>query len=157
MLVHGVQIGSHSWDDHGDVKGGMIKHCGEVDLPVAGLLTDLKQRGLLDETLVVWSSEMGRTPFVNGKLGDKPGRDHNGHALCMWMAGGDVKAGATAGATDEFSLRSVGEPIHIRDVHATLLNLLGLDDERLTYLYGGRLRRLTDIGGQVLKDILATA
>jgi hypothetical protein len=155
LLVHGVQIGSHSWDDHGDVKGGMIKHCGEVDLAVAGLLAHLKQRGLLDETLVVWSSEMGRTPFVNGKLGDKPGRDHNGHALCMWMAGGDVSGGATAGQTDEFSLRSFGDPIHIRDVHATLLNLMGLDDERLTYLYGGRIRKLTDIGGKVLKQIIA--
>jgi hypothetical protein len=155
LLVQGVQIGSHSWDDHGDVKGGMIKHCREVDLPVAGLLADLKQRGLLDETLVVWSSEMGRTPFVNGKLGEKPGRDHNGHALCMWMAGGDVRGGATAGETDEFSLRSAGDPIHIRDVHATLLNLMGLDDERLTYLYGGRIRKLTDIGGKVLGKIIA--
>ena len=98
---------------------------------------------------------MGRTPFINGKLGDKPGRDHNGHALCMWMAGGNVKGGGTAGETDEFSLRSVGEPIHIRDVHATLLHLLGLDDEQLTYHYAGRLRRLTDIGGKVLHEILA--
>lgn len=155
LLVHGVQIGSHSWDDHSDVKGGMIKHCGEVDQPVAGLLADLKQRGLLEETLVVWSSEMGRTPFVNGKLGDKPGRDHNGHALCMWMAGADVKGGATAGETDEFSLRSAGRPIPMRDVHATLLQLMGLDDERLTYLQGGRLRRLTDIGGKVLSQIIA--
>lgn len=155
MLVHGVQIGPHSWDDHGNVKGGMIKHCGEVDQPVAALLADLKQRGLLDETLVVWSSEMGRTPFVNGAVGDKPGRDHNGHALCMWMAGGGVKPGATAGETDEYSLRSVGEPIHIRDVHATLLRLLGLADDRLTYAYGGRLRRLTDIGGRVLREIIA--
>ena len=155
LLVHGVQIGPHSWDDHSDVKGGMIRHCGEVDQPVAGLLTDLKQRGLLEETLVVWSSEMGRTPFVNGKLGNKPGRDHNGHALCMWMAGGDVRGGATAGETDEFSLRSVGDPIHMRDVHATLLDLMGLDDEHLTYLYGGRLRKLTDIGGAVLTPIIA--
>ncbi len=155
LLVHGVQIGSHSWDDHADVHGGMIKHCGEVDLPVAGLLADLKQRGLLEETLVVWASEMGRTPFVNGKLGDKPGRDHNGQALCMWMAGGDVKGGATAGETDEFSLRSAGDPIHIRDVHATLLHLMGLDDERLVWLHAGRLRKLTDIGGRVLRDIVA--
>lgn len=154
LLVHGVQIGSHSWDDHGDVKGGMTKHCGEVDLPVAGLLADLKQRGLLEETLVVWSSEMGRTPFVNGKLGDKPGRDHNGHALCMWMAGGNVKGGSTAGETDDFSLRSVGNPIHIRDVHATLLHLMGIDDEHLTWLHAGRVRKLTDIGGQVLEQIL---
>lgn len=154
LLVHGVQIGSHSWDDHSDVKGGMIRHCGEVDQPVAALLADLKQRGLLDETLVVWASEMGRTPFVNGKLGDKPGRDHNGQALCMWMAGGDVRGGATAGETDEFSLRSVGAPIHMRDLHATILHLLGLDDSRLTWRHSGRLRKLTDIGGKVLHQIL---
>ncbi len=155
LLLHGVQIGAHSWDDHSNVKSGMIKHCGEVDLPVAGLLADLKQRGLLEETLVVWASEMGRTPFVNGGLSEKVGRDHNGYALCMWMAGGDVKGGATVGATDEFSLRAADEQIHIRDVHATLLNLLGLDDESLTYQSAGRIRRLTDIGGEVLKQIIA--
>ncbi len=155
LLLHGVQIGPHSWDDHSNVKEGMIKHCAEVDLPVAGLLTDLKRRGLLEETLVVWASEMGRTPFVNGGLGDKPGRDHNGQSLCMWMAGGDVKGGATAGETDEFSLHAAGEPIHIRDVHATLLSLMGLDEENLTYQYAGRIRRLTDIGGEVLEQIIA--
>jgi uncharacterized protein (DUF1501 family) len=154
LLVHGVQNGLSSWDHHGDVRGRMIRHCGEVDLPVAGLLEDLKSRGLLDETLVVWSSEMGRSPILNGKLGNKPGRDHNGYALCMWMAGGGVKGGATVGETDEFSLRSVGEGIHIRDVHATLLKLMGLDDESLTWLHAGRLRRLTDIGGQVLHEII---
>jgi uncharacterized protein (DUF1501 family) len=154
LLLHGVQIGKDSWDDHGNVKDGMIKHSREVDLPIAGLLADLKQRGLLDETLVVWASEMGRTSFVNGSVSDKVGRDHNGHALCMWMAGGDVKGGATAGATDDFSLCAVDEPIPIRDVHATLLNLLGLDDQNLTYHYAGRIRRLTDIHGQVLKQII---
>jgi len=108
------------------VKAGMIRHCREVDQPIAGLLTDLKQRGQLEETLVVWASEMGRTPFRNDGLGKNPGREHNSQALCMWMAGGDVKGGATAGETDDFSLRSVGEAIHIRDVHATLLHLMGL-------------------------------
>lgn len=154
MLVHGVQIGGASWDDHGNVKAGMIRHCREVDQPVAGLLTDLKQRGLLEETLVVWASEMGRTPFRNGGLGKTPGREHNSQALCMWMAGGDVKGGATAGETDDFSLRSVGEAIHIRDVHATLLNLMGLNDKALEYRHAGRLRKLTDIGGNVLKEII---
>jgi hypothetical protein len=154
LLIHGVQIGPHSWDDHGDVRGGMIRHCGEVDRPVAGLLTDLKQRGLLDETLVVWASEMGRTPFKNGELGNKPGREHNSHALTMWLAGGDVRGGATAGETDEFSLRSLGEPIPIRDVHATILDLMGLSDEDLRYLHAGRLRQLTDIGGVVLEDLI---
>ena len=155
LLLHGVQIGKDSWDDHGNVKDGMIKHSREVDLPVAGLLADLKQRGLLDETLVVWASEMGRTSFVNGTVDDKVGRDHNGHALCMWMAGGDVKGGTTAGATDDFSLCAAEDPIPIRDVHATLLNLLGLDDEHLSYHYAGRIRRLTDIRANVLKQIIA--
>lgn len=155
LLIHGVQIGRDSWDDHGNVEGGMRKHCQEVDKPVAGLLADLKQRGLLDETLVVWASEMGRTPFVNGKLGKTPGREHNSHSLTMWMAGGDVKGGATAGETDEFSLQSVDEPIPIRDVHATILNLMGLEDDELRYLHAGRMRQLTDIGGYVLDDIIA--
>jgi hypothetical protein len=154
LLVHGVQISGDSWDDHGNVEAGMRKHCREVDQPIAGLLSDLKQRGLLDETLVVWASEMGRTPFKNGDLGNNPGREHNSHALTMWMAGGDVKGGATAGETDEFSLQSIGDPIPIRDVHATILNLLGLDDDQLRYLHAGRLRQLTDIGGYVLDEII---
>jgi hypothetical protein len=155
LLIHGVQINSDSWDDHGNVQGGMIKHCREVDRPIAGLLSDLKQRGLLDETLVVWASEMGRTPFKNGSLGNKPGREHNSHALTMWMAGGNVKGGATAGETDEFSLRSIDEPIPIRDVHATILALLGLDDNLLRYHHAGRLRQLTDIGGHVLDGLIS--
>ena len=97
---------------------------------------------------------MGRTPFRNGGLGKTPGREHNSWNLVMWMAGGDVKGGSSAGVTDEFGLRGVGEEIHIRDVHATILDLMGLDDEQLRYLHAGRLRRLTDIGGRVLSDIL---
>ena len=155
LLIHGVQIGSHSWDDHGNVEKGMRKHSKEVDQPIGALLSDLKERGLLSETLVVWASEMGRTPFVNGQLNDNPGREHNSHALTMWMAGGDVKGGATAGETDEFSLRSIDEPIPVRNVHATILNLMGLDDDKLRYLYAGRLRQLTDIGGEVLDEIIA--
>ncbi len=155
LLIHGVQITRDSWDDHSNVEGGMIKHSREVDQPIAALLTDLKQRGLLDETLVVWASEMGRTPFKNGKLGSNPGRDHNAYALVMWMAGGDVKGGATAGETDEFGLRSVEDPIPIRNVHATLLDLMGLNDDDLRYLHAGRFRQLTDIGGEVLSEIIA--
>lgn len=155
LLVHGVQIGPSSWDDHGDVQGGMTRHSREVDQPIAALLTDLKQRGLLEETLVIWASEMGRTPFLNGAMSKTPGREHNSWNLVMWMAGGDVKGGSSAGETDEFGLRSTGEGIHIRDVHATILNLMGLDDEKLRYLYAGRLRQLTDIGGQVLQGIIA--
>jgi hypothetical protein len=156
MLVHGVQISATSWDDHGDVKGRMIRHGREVDQPVAALLTDLKQRDMLDETLVIWASEMGRTPFKNGGVGNKPGRDHNKYGLVMWMAGGNVRGGATAGATDDFSLRAAEEPIPIRNVHTTILNLMGLDDESLRYHHAGRLRRLTDIGGETLDQIIAT-
>ncbi|MEO2035520.1 MAG: DUF1501 domain-containing protein [Planctomycetaceae bacterium] len=155
LLVHGVQIGKHSWDDHGDVQGGMVRHSREVDRPVAALLADLEERGLLEETLVVWASEMGRTPFKNGTMGKKPGREHNSWNLVMWMAGGNIKGGATAGETDEFGLRSVNEEsIPIRDVHATILNLMGLDDDELRYRHAGRLRQLTDIGGYVLDDLI---
>lgn len=155
LLVHGVQIGQHSWDDHGDVEGGMMRHSKEVDQPIAALLTDLEERGLLDETLVVWASEMGRTPFRNGGMGKKPGREHNSWNLVMWLAGGDVKGGASAGVTDEFGLRAVdGHEIPIRDVHATILNLMGLDDDQLRYLHAGRLRQLTDIGGSVIDDVI---
>ncbi len=155
LLVHGVQIGTHSWDDHGAVENGMIKHCREVDQPVAALLSDLKQRGLLEETLVVWASEMGRTPFKNGKMTANPGRDHNSWALTMWMAGGGVKGGHTHGATDEFGFRAVEQPVHVHDLHATLLHLLGFDHERLTYRYAGRDFRLTDVHGKVVDRLLA--
>jgi len=153
LALHGA--GGDRWDDHGDVKGRIPKHCKEVDKPVAGLLEDLKARGLLGETLVVWASEMGRTPFDNNLVTDKPGRDHNQYGLCVWMAGGGVKAGATFGETDELSVRAAGEPIPVRDVHATLLRLLGLDQERLTYLHAGRYKKLTDIGGRVIREIVA--
>lgn len=155
LLVHGVEIGRYSWDDHGNIKERMPGHAAEVDQPIAGLLTDLKSRGLLDETLVVWASEMGRTPFINDLKSDKPGRDHNQYGLCMWMAGGDVKRGSTAGATDEFGIRALEHEIPMRDVHATILDLMGLDDGRLTYLHAGRFRKLTDTGGSVLKEIVA--
>ena len=155
LLVHGVEISKYSWDDHGNVGERMPYHAKEVDQPVAALLKDLKQRGLLDETLVVWASEMGRTPFLNDLKTKKPGRDHNQFTLAMWLAGGDVRGGTTAGATDEFGLRALEEQIPLRDVHATILNLMGLNDERLTYLHSGRFRRLTDIGGRVLEEIIA--
>jgi hypothetical protein len=155
LVIHGVEIGRYSWDDHGNVKERIPQHAAEVDKPVGALLKDLKSRGLLGETLVVWASEMGRTPFINDLKSDKPGRDHNQYGLVMWMAGGDVKGGATAGAMDEFGIRALHEPVPLRDVHATILNLLGLDDKRLTYLHAGRFRKLTDIGGNVLKEIVA--
>jgi hypothetical protein len=152
MVLHGSV---KPWDDHGDITRRLPQHCREVDQPVAGLLKDLKSRGLLDDTLVVWASEMGRTAFDNNLVTDKPGRDHNQYGLVMWMAGGDVKGGTTFGETDEFSTRAAAEPIPLRDVHATLLRLLGLDQDRLTYLHGGRFKKLTDIGGRVIDEIIA--
>lgn len=153
LALHGA--GGDRWDDHGDVKGRIPKHCEEVDQPVAGLLADLKARGLLDDTLVVWASEMGRTAFDNNLVTDKPGRDHNQYGLVVWMAGGNVKAGATFGETDEFATRAAGDPIPVRDVHATILSLMGLDQERLTYLHAGRYKKLTDIGGRVISEVMA--
>jgi hypothetical protein len=120
-----------------------------TDRPIAGLLKDLKARGLLDETLVIWGGEFGRTPVADGRYPDKPaGRDHNPYGFTTWLAGGGVKGGQVIGATDEFGLRAVDNRIHINDLHATILKLLGLDHEKLTYLFQGRQERLTDVGGQ---------
>ncbi len=152
-LLHGA--GGDRWDDHGAIQERLPVHCREVDKPIAGLLADLKSRGLLDSTLVVWASEMGRTPFDNNLTTDKPGRDHNQYGLVSWMAGGGVKAGATFGATDDFSVRAADEEIPVRDLHATLLHLMGLDQNRLTYLHAGRYKKLTDIGGRVIKEVIA--
>lgn len=152
-VLHGA--GGDRWDDHGNIEGRLPKHCQEVDQPVAALLADLKSRGLLDETLVVWASEMGRTPFDNNLVTPTPGRDHNQYGLVVWMAGGDVKGGETFGETDDFSVRAAGDEIPIRDVHATILRLMGLDQDRLTYLHEGRYKRLTDIGGRVIREIIA--
>jgi hypothetical protein len=151
MVVHGK---TKPWDDHVDIKNSLPIHCKEVDQPVAGLLKDLVSRGLLDQTLVVWASEMGRTPFENNLVTDKPGRDHNKYGLVMWMAGGEVRGGSSFGQTDDFSLRSADTSIPLRDVHATLLRLIGLDQNRLTYLHAGRFKKLTDIGGRVIQEIV---
>lgn len=155
--VRFVQVysgGGHNdenWDAHGDVENNHILHCGETDKPIAGLLADLKARGLLDETLVVWGSEFGRTPTAqNGK-----GRDHNPRGFSTWMAGGGVKGGQVYGATDEFGFRAVDKPVHVHDLHATMLHLMGLHHEHLTYFHAGRDRRLTDVSGRVLVDLVA--
>ena len=152
-LLHGA--GGDRWDDHGAIQERLPVHCKEVDRPITGLLTDLKARGLLDSTLVVWASEMGRTPFDNNLTTDKPGRDHNQYGLVAWMAGGGAKPGATFGETDDFSVRAAAEEIPIRDFHATLLYLMGLDQDRLTFLHAGRYKKLTDIGGRVIKEVIA--
>jgi len=140
-----------SWDHHFLLEDQMKKSCEVVDLPVAGLLADLKQRGLLDETLVIWAGEFGRTPY--GQSGS--GRDHNNKGYSLWMAGGGVRGGLAFGSTDEIGYQAVENPVHIHDWHATILHLLGLDHERLTFNYGGRDFRLTDVHGRVVEDILA--
>lgn len=140
------------WDQHGDLFKGHTKNSKEVDLPIAGLLTDLKERGLLDDTLVLWGGEFGRTPVAQG---GRDGRDHNPEGFTMWMAGGGVKRGLKYGATDDFGYYAVENKLHIHDVHATLLHLLGLDHLRLTYRSAGRDFRLTDIHGEVATDIVA--
>jgi hypothetical protein len=151
QVLHGA--GTDRWDDHGNIQARLPRHCREVDRPVAGLLHDLKSRGLLDETLVVWASEMGRTPFDNNLVTSTPGRDHNQYGLVVWMAGGGVRPGATFGETDDFSVRSAGDEIPLRDVHATILHLMGLDQYRLSVLHAGRNKRLTDIGGRVIDEV----
>lgn len=154
LLIHGWENGVYSWDHHSDLSNLLPQRVREVDQPVAGLLQDLKQRGLLDETLVMWTSEMGRTPFAESAK-DNAGRNHNQYGLACWFAGGGVRGGATAGGTDEFGLKAAGEPIPIRDVHATMMQLLGLDNHALSYLNEGRYKRLTDTGGTPIAQILA--
>ncbi|MFM7150246.1 MAG: DUF1501 domain-containing protein [Gemmataceae bacterium] len=138
------------WDAHDDINSNHEKMCGHVDRPIAGLLKDLKSRGLLDETLVVWASEFGRLPTTQGGRG----RDHNPYGFTMWLAGGGVKGGQALGATDEFGLRAVKDRISVNDFHATLLHLMGLDHEKLTYPHGGRDERLTDVSGTVVEGVL---
>jgi hypothetical protein len=152
VLMVQCYCGSGSgWDAHADIEGNHSKWCRASDLPVAGLLTDLKDRGLLDSTLVVWGGEFGRTPF--NEKGN--GRDHNPWGFTMWLAGGGVRGGETIGTTDEIGLRAVERPIHVHDLHATILHLLGLDHLRLTYFHNGRDERATVNAGEVVTETLA--
>jgi hypothetical protein len=139
------------WDHHFMLKEALTKSCAATDRPIAALLTDLKQRGLLDDTLVIWAGEFGRTPYGQSFSG----RDHNNKGYTIWMAGGGVKGGLSYGATDEFGYEAVEKPVHVHDWHATVLHLLGLDHKRLTFNYGGRNFRLTDVYGDVVTEILA--
>ena len=139
------------WDQHSNLYQGHTKNAAEVDRPIAGFLSDLKSRGLLDDTLVIWGGEFGRTPTAQGKNG----RDHNPHGFTMWMAGGGVKGGYAYGATDDYGYYAAHDKMHVHDLHATILHLLGLDHERLTYHYTGRDFRLTDVAGSVATDILS--
>ncbi len=142
---------SVQWDQHSKLQTGHAQNAREVDKPIAGLLIDLKARGLLDDTLVWWGGEFGRTPTVEGS----DGRDHNPEGFTMWLAGGGVKGGMSYGATDDYGFFAAENKVHIHDLHATLLSLLGLDHEQLTYHYAGRDFRLTDVHGRVVKEILA--
>jgi hypothetical protein len=147
------------WDSHELIEENHRKLAGEIDQGIAALLTDLKERGLLQDTLVLCGGEFGRTPAVEipapGTPGKGKGRDHNHYGFTVWLAGGGVKGGHVYGATDEFGFRAVQDPVHVHDLHATMLHLLGFDHEKLTYRYAGRDFRLTDVSGEVVKDILA--
>lgn len=150
--VRFIEISSPvGWDHHALIKENLAKNCAQTDQPVAALLTDLKLRGMLDDTLVVWAGEFGRTPYMQGING----RDHNHKGFSIWMAGGGVKGGMNYGATDEIGYKAVENPMHIHDWHATMLHLLGIDHKRLTYNYGGRNFRLTETSGEVAKAIIA--
>lgn len=154
--VRFVQLYHQGWDQHGNLVGEMPLQAQDVDRASAALVTDLKQRGLLDETLVIWGGEFGRTNYCQGALSaDNYGRDHHPRAYSIWMAGGGVKPGIVYGETDEFGYNIVENPVHIHDFHATVLHLLGLDHERLTYKHLGRRYRLTDVAGKVVPGILA--
>jgi uncharacterized protein (DUF1501 family) len=142
---------TNGWDAHDDVLKNHTEYCGRTDKPVAALLRDLRRRGLLDDTLVIWGGEFGRMPMSEqGK-----GRDHNPWGYTVCLAGGGVKGGFAYGATDPFGLRAVENKVHVHDLHATILHLLGIDHEQLTYLHNGRNERLTDVAGKVVREILA--
>jgi hypothetical protein len=157
--VRFVQVTIGGWDHHGDIRGALPPTCAAMDQPVAGLLKDLKSRGLLEETLVLWSGEFGRTPWSQDLSGSSPieqhGREHQPESFCAWLAGAGVRGGLTYGATDEFGYQPTDGRVHLHDLHATLLHLLGIDHARLTHRYAGRDFRLTDVYGRIVKEILA--
>ncbi|MBM4096137.1 MAG: DUF1501 domain-containing protein [Planctomycetes bacterium] len=142
-----------TWDAHAGIESNHGKHAAEVDRPIAGLLTDLAARGMLDSTLVVWGGEFGRMPFSEGR--NEPGRNHNPYGFSMWLAGGGAKGGVTHGATDDLGFQAVENKVHIHDLHATILHLMGLDHERLTHFHQGRHERLTDVHGHVVREVIA--
>lgn len=145
---------SQSWDAHGDIRKNHLKNAQETDQPVAALLKDLKQRGLLESTLVVWMGEFGRTPDTPADQ-KTPGRDHNPRCMTIWFAGGGIKRGTRVGASDDIGLNAAEKPYHLRDVHATILHCMGLNHVRLTYYHAGRNRRLTDTSGELMREVLS--
>jgi uncharacterized protein (DUF1501 family) len=160
--VRFVQLFDWGWDFHGtnpaeDIRDGLTTKCATMDRPVAALIRDLKERGLLEDTLVIWSGEFGRTPFREGRTagGSVLGRDHYPDCYTMFMAGGGVKSGYTHGASDELGFNPAKDPVHVHDLQATILHLLGFDHEKLTHRFQGRDYRLTDVHGRIVKKILA--
>lgn len=155
--VRFVQCMHAGWDQHNSITTELYTQCKDTDQPSAALVADLKMRGLLDDTLVIWGGEFGRTPFIQGDINNRPrwGRDHHPYAFTTWLAGGGVKPGISYGASDDLGMNAIENPVHVHDFQATLLHLLGIDHERLTYRFQGRYYRLTDVHGHVVKDILA--
>ncbi|RME92769.1 MAG: DUF1501 domain-containing protein [Verrucomicrobia bacterium] len=154
--VRFIQLYHRGWDQHGNLPRRIREQCQDTDQPSAALVQDLKQRGLLDDTLVVWGGEFGRTVYCQGTISDNNyGRDHHGRCFTVWMAGGGIKPGVTHGETDDYCYNIVRDPVHIHDLHATMLHCLGIDHKRLTYRFQGREFRLTDVAGRVVKEILA--
>ncbi|MEP7274477.1 MAG: DUF1501 domain-containing protein, partial [Acidobacteriota bacterium] len=155
--VRFVQLYHEAWDHHSEVAKGVLKECRQTDQATAALIKDLKQRGLLEDTLVVWGGEFGRTPMVESDVdaNRSKGRDHHNRAFTMWLAGGGIKRGVTVGATDDLGFNVVEDRVHVHDLHATILHLLGLDHERLTFRTQGRDFRLTDVHGLVVEKLLS--
>jgi len=153
--VRFIQLYHQDWDHHGGLPGALPKLCKETDQPSAALIKDLKRLGLLEDTLVIWGGEFGRTNYCQGKISKNFGRDHHPRCFTMWFAGGGIKGGHVHGETDEFGYNVVSDPVHIHDVQATVLHLLGIDHERLTYKFQGRRYRLTDVHGQVVSGLLS--
>jgi len=149
-VVSGGGPGNMQWDAHDDIEENHLRMSAQTDRPVAGLIKDLKQRGLLDQTLVLWGGEFGRSPESQGSKG----RDHHNLGFTMWMAGGGIKGGQIVGATDDIGLRATENPVHFRDVHTTVLHQLGLNQDQLSYMHQGRRERLTEVHGQVIKQIV---
>ncbi|MGH9632378.1 MAG: DUF1501 domain-containing protein, partial [Bryobacteraceae bacterium] len=154
QLYHGGlgNQNTDTWDAHEDVKSNHTKHAAEVDVPIAGLLTDLRSRGLHDSTLVIWQGEFGRMPISQRGVG----RDHNPGAMSIWMSGAGIKGGQVIGSSDEFGYKAEQQPVSIHDLHATILHLLGIDHLRLTYAFNGRNIRLTDVYGELIPQIVET-
>ncbi len=152
--VRFVQLYHRGWDNHGNLPSNIPKQCNDIDQAQAALVVDLKRRGMLDDTLVIWGGEFGRTVYSQGSLQADYGRDHHGRCFTMWLAGGGFRGGCVFGETDDYGYNIVRDPVHIHDLHATILHCMGFDHERLTYPYQGRMFRLTDVAGRVVQPLL---